>query len=67
MVKKSLCSFAFKGLVFDKFYRHRLLIKLVDTKINVTKAAFTDTIRPVEEIMLYFFDSVLIRFIFRYH
>jgi len=67
MIEKSLCSFAFKGLVFYKFYRNRLLIKLVDTKINVTKAAFTDTIRPVKEIMLYFFYSAFIRFILRYH
>lgn len=44
MIKKSLCSFAFKRLVFDKFDSNRLLIELIDTKINVTEAALTDRI-----------------------
>lgn len=67
MIEKSLGSFAFKGLIFYEFDSNRLLIELINAEINVTEAAFTDPIGPVEEVMLNFFDSVLSRVIFRYH
>lgn len=67
MIEKSLCGFAFEGLVFDEFDSNRLLIKLVNSEINVTETSLTDAIRPVEEIMFDFFDNVLIGIILSYH
>lgn len=65
MIEKPLCGFAFEGLVFDEFDSNRLLIEFINAEINVAETSFADAIGPVEEVMLNFFDDVLIGIILR--
>ncbi len=59
MVEQSLSSFAFNWLIFYQLDGNCLLIEFVNPQINLTETAFSDRVRPSEEILLYFFDRLL--------
>ncbi len=46
MIEKSLRSFAFDRLIFDNFNSNGLSIVLIDSKKDLTEAAFSNEIRP---------------------
>ncbi len=67
MVEKSLSCFAFDGLVFDEFDCNGLLILFVNAEVNIAEAALANTVRPLEQILIYFLDGFFRLRILAYH
>jgi hypothetical protein len=57
MIEKSLGCFAFDRIVFNQFDGNGLLIMFVNTEVNIAEAAFPNTVRPLEKILIYFLDG----------